>query len=270
MADGLQMSLFFRHGQATRPGAAPCPGEGGREGVLVPGPSCRLIGISHCAAGGCKAWKPACWGRNIMFHTGRKGRSISLQWHFTPTAAPTTLIKSLAWSTLPGPLRGRLCPFLRWGSGVVPLHKTPASSRDAGLTPSEVSAPPGGLPAVPAAGMLRESADVGKEAMGGWGICNHSRPVAVAVCSGQVLPSGHCGAGRSAGPPHCLAGNHQVEQEGSKSKGNPCHLPITQKVLDSLKGAAELWPESMKKDSCLLLSEAQGSGREITGHSHPN
>lgn len=58
-----------------------------------------------------------------MFHTGRKGRSISLQWHFTPTAAPATLIKSLARSTLPGPLRGRLCPFLRWGSGVVPLQR---------------------------------------------------------------------------------------------------------------------------------------------------
>lgn len=51
MADGLQMSLFFRHSQTQRPGAAPCPGKGGREGVLVPGPSCRLIGISYCAAG---------------------------------------------------------------------------------------------------------------------------------------------------------------------------------------------------------------------------
>lgn len=166
-----------------------------------------------------------------MFHTGRKGRSISLQWHFTPTAAPATLIKSLARSTLPGPRRGRLCPFLRWGSGVVPLHKTPASSRDAGLTPSEVSAPPGGLSAVPAAGTLCESADVGKEAVGGRGICNHSRPVAVAVCSGQVLPSGHCGAGRSAGPPHCLAGNHQVEQKGRKAGGTPAICPSLRKCL---------------------------------------
>lgn len=152
---------------------------------------------------------------------------------------------------------------------MVPLHKTPASSRDAGLTSSEVSASPGGLSAVPVAGMLSESADVGKEAVGGWGICNHSQPIIVAVCNVQVLPRGHCRAGHSAGPLHCLAGNHQVEQEGRKSRGISCHLPITQKVLDSLKGAAELWPESMKKNSCLLLSQAQGSGGEITGHSHP-
>lgn len=151
---------------------------------------------------------------------------------------------------------------------MVPLHKTPASSRDAGLTSSEVSALPGGLSAVPVAGMLSESADVGKEAVGGWGICNHSQPIIVAVCNVQVLPRGHCRAGHSAGPLHCLAGNHQVEQEGRKSRGISCHLPITQKVLDSLKGAAELWPESMKKNSCLLLSQAQGSGGEITGHSH--
>ena len=101
---------------------------------------------------------------------------------------------------------------------MVPLHNIPASSRDAGLTPSEVSAPPGGLSAVSAAGTLSESADMGKEAVGGWGICNHSWPIVVAVCNGQVLPSSHCRAGHSAGPLHCLAGNHQVEQ---KEQGNP-------------------------------------------------
>lgn len=62
----------------------------------------------------------------------------------------------------------------------------------------------------------------------------------------------------------------EITRLSRKSRGTLCHLPITQKVLDSLKGAAELWPESMKKDSCLLLPQAQGSGGEITGHSHPN
>lgn len=32
---------------------------------------------------------------------------------------------------------------------------------------------------VPVAGMLSGLLDVGKEAMGGWGVCNHSQPIIV-------------------------------------------------------------------------------------------
>lgn len=97
------------------------------------------------------------------------------------------------------------------------------------------------------------------------GVYNHSQPIIIAISA--LFTSKADATGLIWSSP-CR--KSQVAGRQKKQRGISCHLPITQKVLDSLrKGAAELWPESMKKNSCLLLSQAQGSGGEITGHSHP-
>ena len=189
--------------------------------LTVPlGPRWRLQGLEACVLGEERhvshGKKRSQYLPSVAFHTNRSSC------HIDQEPGP---------EHSPRPPAGKAVPISQMGVWCGPPAKTPASSRDAGLTPSEVSAPPGGLSAVPAAGTLCESADVGKEAVGGRGICNHSRPIAVAVCSGQVLPSGHCGAGRSAGPPHCLAGNHQVEQKGRKAGGTPAICPSLRKCL---------------------------------------
>lgn len=73
VADGLQMSLFS--GTARPNALAQLPALGRRrEGVWSQG---HPADSSHLLrrwgqGGGCKVWKPACWGGTFMFHTGRK------------------------------------------------------------------------------------------------------------------------------------------------------------------------------------------------------
>lgn len=112
---------------------------------------------------------------------------------------------------------------------VVLLQFTPASSRDAGLAPSEISAAPGGLSAVTAPGTHREFSDDGKEAEVGQGppgdLC--SLPAHQCHCPRWAGASQWPLLGRrSAGPVHCLAGSHQAEQEGREpgnSLPSACH-----------------------------------------------
>lgn len=73
-----------------------------------------LLLRSASQGGGCKGLEACMLGRNVHVSHRKKGRCISLQWHFTTTTAPATLIKRLARNTpSQALLRGRLCPFLR-------------------------------------------------------------------------------------------------------------------------------------------------------------
>lgn len=66
------------------------------------------------------------------------------------------------------------------------------------------------------------------------GTCVRCRPISVTARAGQVLPSGLCWAGAQLVQSTALQEVTRPSRR-AESRATPCHLPVTQRVLDGSK-----------------------------------